>query len=157
MKIVFIEDPECQLLLRQRCKLVIQYFNCRLYRNGKLSTLGSADLWVCNGVVLNPYEAFYRAGMRVDVKVDCMTRILSPGFIDIQVNGAFGADFTSCAADLYREQFAYVAQQLLQFGVTAFCPTIISSQPNIYHAVLPMLNSRDGSGADGVARFLGLI
>jgi N-acetylglucosamine-6-phosphate deacetylase len=50
---------------------------------------------------------------------------IAPGLIDLQVNGAAGADLTSAAdpaAALHR-----VAQALARKGVTSFCPTIVSS------------------------------
>jgi N-acetylglucosamine-6-phosphate deacetylase len=44
-----------------------------------------------------------------------------PGFIDTQVNGAFGIDLTN-----EPHRIEEVAAQLPQFGVTAFCPTVIT-------------------------------
>jgi N-acetylglucosamine-6-phosphate deacetylase len=48
--------------------------------------------------------------------------ILAPGFIDLQINGAFGSDFTATPSTIWE-----VAARLPQYGVTAFLPTIISS------------------------------
>jgi len=48
--------------------------------------------------------------------------ILVPGFIDLQLNGAFGHDFTADPAAIWR-----VAAGLPRYGVTAFLPTIITS------------------------------
>lgn len=45
-----------------------------------------------------------------------------PGFIDLQVNGAFGDDFTQDPATIWR-----VAGRLPRYGVTSFLPTIITS------------------------------
>lgn len=50
--------------------------------------------------------------------------ILAPGFIDLQINGGFGFDFTTDPASLWQ-----VAAQLPQYGVTAFLPTLITSPP----------------------------
>jgi N-acetylglucosamine-6-phosphate deacetylase len=50
---------------------------------------------------------------------------LAPGFIDLQLNGGFGEDFTANPASIWP-----VATRLPQFGVTAFLPTIISSPPS---------------------------
>ena len=41
-----------------------------------------------------------------------------------------------------------VARGMLQHGVTAFCPTIITSQKDFYSRALPLLKPRRG-GADG--------
>jgi len=49
-------------------------------------------------------------------------RVLVPGFIDLQLNGAFGHDFTADPARIWE-----VAAALPRWGVTAFLPTIITS------------------------------
>lgn len=46
-----------------------------------------------------------------------------PGLIDLQVNGAFGEDFTNDASTI-----AQVAARLPETGVTAYVPTIITSE-----------------------------
>jgi N-acetylglucosamine-6-phosphate deacetylase len=48
--------------------------------------------------------------------------LLAPGFIDLQINGAFGNDFTSDPGTIWG-----VASLLPRYGVTSFLPTIISS------------------------------
>jgi N-acetylglucosamine-6-phosphate deacetylase len=48
--------------------------------------------------------------------------ILCPGFIDLQVNGGFGHDFTADPATIWT-----VAADLPRFGVTGFLATIITS------------------------------
>lgn len=50
--------------------------------------------------------------------------LLAPGFIDLQLNGAFGHDFTTEPASIWD-----AAARLPQYGVTAFLPTIITSPP----------------------------
>ena len=45
-----------------------------------------------------------------------------PGFIDLQVNGGFGHDFTEEPQSIWE-----VGARLPEHGVTAFCPTIITS------------------------------
>jgi N-acetylglucosamine-6-phosphate deacetylase len=54
--------------------------------------------------------------------VDLRGLWVAPGFIDIQINGAFGMDFTESPSALYQ-----VAAGLPQYGVTAFLPTVITS------------------------------
>jgi len=78
--------------------------------------------------------------------VDCGGNILAPGFIDIQINGAFGVDFSydvqdevSGAAVLEK-----VGRGILAHGVTSFCPTVVTSPPSVYHQVLPQLPPRQG-------------
>ncbi len=48
--------------------------------------------------------------------------ILSPGFIDLQVNGAFGTDLTHNPERLWE-----VSQRLARYGLTSFLPTITTS------------------------------
>ena len=48
--------------------------------------------------------------------------LLAPGLIDLQINGAFGLDFTDTPSAIWE-----VAAQLPRYGVTAFLPTIITS------------------------------
>jgi N-acetylglucosamine-6-phosphate deacetylase len=55
----------------------------------------------------------------IDIPEGC---VAAPGFIDLQINGAFGHDFTSTP-----RQISAVARNLPRFGVTAFLPTLISS------------------------------
>jgi N-acetylglucosamine-6-phosphate deacetylase len=57
-----------------------------------------------------------------------------PGLVDIQVNGAFGVDFSDPDADV-----ALAARALPRTGVTAFLPTVISSPRAAYAAILANL------------------
>lgn len=74
------------------------------------------------------------------------SRIL-PGFLDVQVNGAFGDDFADPEADMER-----VCRGMLRFGVTGFVPTIVTSAPAAYRPVLENLRRVNRPGE---ARILG--
>lgn len=54
-----------------------------------------------------------------------------PGFIDLQINGAFGVDLTADPTGI-----ATLSQHLPQHGVTAFLPTIITSPIDCYANIL---------------------
>lgn len=54
--------------------------------------------------------------------IDASGLLLAPGFIDLQVNGGFGHDFTARPETIWP-----VAADLPRYGVTAFLPTIITS------------------------------
>lgn len=56
------------------------------------------------------------------ISLDAIGLWLAPGYIDVQLNGAFGMDFTADPDTIWA-----VAAHLPQFGVTAFLPTIVTS------------------------------
>ena len=60
-----------------------------------------------------------------------------PGFVDLQVNGYRGVNFSS--ADLTEESFARACRQVLASGTAAFLPTVITSPIEVYERNLPML------------------
>jgi len=92
-------------------------------------------LWVENGRVVNPEPLFFDSKRLPDARIDCNGAIISPGFIDIQINGGFGVDFSS-DVEHANEGLSKVARGLVRTGVTSFCPTVISSPPLIYSSVL---------------------
>lgn len=55
--------------------------------------------------------------------IEARDQIVAPGFIEVQVNGAGGAD----AMDGSAEKLAHMAETLARFGTTAFLPTIITA------------------------------
>jgi N-acetylglucosamine-6-phosphate deacetylase len=70
-----------------------------------------------------------------------------PGLVDIQLNGAFGVDFSDPDADL-----STAALGLPRTGVTAFLPTVVSSPPEAY---APILRNLARPVQPGAARVLG--
>lgn len=78
-----------------------------LIQKGKIARLGLAD----------DFDV-----PRKTLTIDCKGLLLAPGFIDLQCNGGFGHDFTNDPATIWQ-----VAEQLPQFGVTSFLPTVITS------------------------------
>lgn len=59
------------------------------------------------------------------------------GFVDLQVNGYAGVNFSSDSLTL--AQVLSVTQALAQRGTLAFCPTVITAPPAVYRHVLPVL------------------
>ena len=82
--------------------------------------------------------------------LDATGLILAPGFIDLQFNGGFGADFTADPASIWP-----VAARLPRFGVTAFLPTIITSPAEHVALAQQVVTGGAPSGFRG-ARPLGL-
>mmetsp|Transcript_50694 Transcript_50694/g.108021 ORF Transcript_50694/g.108021 Transcript_50694/m.108021 type:complete len:574 (-) Transcript_50694:223-1944(-) len=89
---------------------------------------------------------------------DCNGQIVSPGFIDIQLNGAYGVDFSNDGTAIQSQRDStdnhgqqthcigtndvfHVAQRLVETGVTSFCPTMISSSCQTYRCILPLMRS----------------
>lgn len=61
-----------------------------------------------------------------------------PGFVDLQVNGYKGVDFSS--SDLTRERFVFACKELIKTGTVLFLPTIISSSVEIYQQNLKLIS-----------------
>ncbi len=85
-----------------------------------------------------------------DAVLDAQGLTLSPGWIDLQVNGAFGRDFTEEPRVIWD-----VARDLLDRGVTSFLPTLITAPAEAYEKALDVL--RKGPPDDAPrSRVLGL-
>jgi N-acetylglucosamine-6-phosphate deacetylase len=75
------------------------------------------------------------------------TLIVTPGFIDLQVNGGFGVE-----VDSDPESFRVLSQRLPETGVTSYLPTIISSPADHYQ---PIFQAFEVVSAYSGARALG--
>lgn len=77
---------------------------------------------------------------------------LSTGIIILHhiVIGAFGVDFSSLDEDKVIEGVAKVSHHLLEHGVTAYCPTIVTASPDYYKRTLPQIRPTLG-GREGAA------
>lgn len=108
------------------------------------------DLWISSvtGKILDSQEAFYEHLAIPDEIIDLKGRIISPGFIDVQFNGAFGFDFSSIGDDMqtYHEGLQQLNRRIVKTGVTSYLPTLTSQRPEVYHKALPYL------GPSGKAR-----
>lgn len=78
----------------------------------------------------------------VDV-VDCTDRIVAPGFIDLQCNGAGGTDLTAEIAH-HPDAIARVSRVLPRFGVTSFLPTLVTSSRSVRSAALAAMSAERG-------------
>uniref|UniRef100_A0A8C9I9V5 N-acetylglucosamine-6-phosphate deacetylase n=1 Tax=Piliocolobus tephrosceles TaxID=591936 RepID=A0A8C9I9V5_9PRIM len=101
------------------------------------------DLWVRGGRILDPEKLFFEERRVADERRDCGGRILAPGFIDVQINGGFGVDFSQATEDV-GSGVALVARRILSHGVTSFCPTLVTSPPEVYHKVVPQIPVKSG-------------
>jgi N-acetylglucosamine-6-phosphate deacetylase len=79
-------------------------------------------------------------GMIVDVgsgpapagALDASSMLLVPGFVDVQVNGGDTVDFVSADPDGWRA----AGRAQLEHGVTAYCPTFVTSELDEYAPAL---------------------
>lgn len=63
--------------------------------------------------------------------------------------GGFGIDFSNNTNNV-EEGIAKVAKGLLKYGVTSFCPTIVTSPSDTYHKILPRIKKQNG-GSHGAS------
>ena len=61
------------------------------------------------------------------------------------VIGAFGVDFSSLTEDELHYSLKKVSHGLLKHGVTAYCPTLVTSPQDYYHRLLPLVCPTEGS------------
>ncbi|KAI8978188.1 Metallo-dependent hydrolase [Trametes punicea] len=101
------------------------------------------DLWIDErrGVVLDSQKTFFQRKERPDRIIDLGGNILSPGFIDIQINGAYNFDFSVYDGDdeAYRAGLRRVAENIVETGVTSLLPTIITQERSLYPKILQLL------------------
>jgi N-acetylglucosamine-6-phosphate deacetylase len=76
-----------------------------------------------------------------------------PGFVDLQVNGYRGTDFS--APDLSEEALAAACRDLLARGTAALLPTVVTSPLEVYERNLP-LAARVMARPEFAGRLLGL-
>ncbi|CAK8677004.1 N-acetylglucosamine-6-phosphate deacetylase-like isoform X1 [Clavelina lepadiformis] len=128
---------------------ITQYFNCRILQDHNLVW---EDLWVRDGIIEDPRELFFKEKTSPQFRVDCNGLIISPGYLDIQLNGGFEVDFSSNVENV-EDGVQKVSRGLLQYGVTSFCPTIVTSPDSVYKQVVPKIKTieyEDGAGVLGV-------
>lgn len=116
---------------------ITKFTNCRIIKGDELIEL---DLWIdsSSGKIVKDQQAFYELHLSPDEVVDLGGRILAPGFIDSQLNGAHGFDF-SVPQDTkvqYDEGLRVVNKELVKTGVTSYLPTVVSSTPEVYRKVV---------------------
>ncbi|XP_018579723.1 N-acetylglucosamine-6-phosphate deacetylase [Anoplophora glabripennis] len=116
-----------------------QFVNCKILRN---HSIFKEDLWVRDGKIVNPEKVFFDEKVKADFVIDCKGSIIAPGFIELQINGGLGYDFSFL--ENTEKGVSVVSKFLLSHGVTSFCPTVVTSPKEIYHSVLPKITRRKG-------------
>lgn len=90
-----------------------------------------------SGKVIDSQASFYDELNLPDKTIDLGGRIVSPGFIECQLNGAFGFNFSTLLDDMtqYGKQLQEVNRKIVTTGVTSYIPTITSQRPELYQKV----------------------
>lgn len=99
------------------------------------------DLYIEGGKIISGQEYFYSARKPVEHIVDLHGGILAPGFIEAQINGAYGVDFSIYdEGDVkYLSELDSVSKEIVETGTTSYVPTIITQRGDLYPQVrLPL-------------------
>ncbi|KAI9151736.1 N-acetylglucosamine-6-phosphate deacetylase [Paramyrothecium foliicola] len=124
----------------RRGRGLTKFTNCRLLKGDSLVW---EDLWVSSesGRIIHSQASFYDELVLPEQTVDLGGRIIAPGMIDCQLNGAFGFNFSTLLEDMsqYGEQVKELSRRLVTTGVTSYLPTITSQKPELYQKALPFL------------------
>lgn len=118
---------------------ITKFTNCRILKGDKLV---EEDLWVnsITGKIVQSQAAFYDDLNLPAQTINLGGRILSPGFIECQLNGAFGFNFSSLLEPaVYAKKIREVNKQLVETGVTSYLPTITSQRSELYKSAVPHL------------------
>ena len=121
--------------------MAIRFTNCILAIDG---TEHKQDLTISpeTGKILSPSDptASSNADLGSAQIVDLGGRLLAPGMIDIQLNGALGFDFSTIPEDdsmmeAYDRSYRAVCRDWVKTGVTSFLPTIVTNPSKAYKRV----------------------
>ncbi|MGB7860791.1 MAG: N-acetylglucosamine-6-phosphate deacetylase [Acidimicrobiia bacterium] len=110
--------------------------NFRAVGSRRWDTGETTEIVVSNGVI--------QLGVSDRDAVDVSGLIAAPGLIDLQLNGGFGHDFTDDPSKIW-----VVASRLPEHGVTAFLPTIISSEPGAVMSARQVILAGPPEGWEG--------
>ncbi|TPX10157.1 uncharacterized protein E0L32_001354 [Thyridium curvatum] len=104
---------------------ITKFTNCRLVRGDHVV---EEDLWISSvtGKVIQSQTAFYDELILPDETIDLGGRLIAPGFIECQLNGAFGFNFSTQFDDM--SQYGKKLRDLNK-----------SQTKELYHSVLPFL------------------
>ncbi|KAG0371609.1 putative N-acetylglucosamine-6-phosphate deacetylase [Mortierella sp. AD032] len=143
-------SPEPKTIVPENTAKVIKITNCRVLRDSKI--VDKDAIWIQDGKIIDPHKFFWYQKRLPDEVLDAEGLLVSPGFIETQINGAFGVDFSVPSdQDTYERDLTKVSRGLLKYGTTSYCPTIVSSSAAVYHKVLPFLKPRPGSSDSGAS------
>lgn len=104
-----------------------------------ITVLRTGSVLVEDGRIVRVSDMPAASTAGADTIINAEGLLVAPGFVDLQINGGFGYDFT-----LAPESIPEAAARLPQFGVTAFLPTIISAPLETYKRALAVIRAPAG-------------
>lgn len=114
----------------------VRFINGRIVRGANLV---NDDLWVNTESGKVSKAPSVGVSSENIVVVDVTGKIIAPGFIDVQINGAFGFDFSgidpNAELSVFEEGLRKTNKRLIQTGTTSYCPTMTSQFATTYHKV----------------------
>ncbi len=114
-----------------------QFINCRLCVNGILI---SSPLTIDSNGFIIPNSPLPGNTQTIDLK----NATISPGFIELQINGALGFHFAhEKEPAVYQAGVQKLAKYLPKTGVTAFYPTVPTVSSAVFKQVLPFLKPEE--------------
>ena len=139
--------PSSPVILRTRTQQVC-------FLNGKIVTTESVDPHSPHTIIITCHRC---ADGDADIcSNDAADALIVPGYIDWQINGCYGIDFSADDSGASLTQGVAAAAKLLpRHGVTAFCPTVVTCPPDVYARSLPHFSPAPGGGSAG-AHVIGL-
>ncbi|ORY85960.1 hypothetical protein BCR35DRAFT_277635 [Leucosporidium creatinivorum] len=128
---------------------ITRFTNCSLALPD--GSLRRSDLFIDtdSGKIISGQAHFFSTRQPVDRTIHLQGNILAPGYIDAQINGAFGVDFSSIDEGdaTYLKRLNEVSRRIVETGTTSYVPTIITQRKELYQKLLPLLRPR--SAPDG--------
>ncbi|CZT08799.1 hypothetical protein WAI453_006097 [Rhynchosporium graminicola] len=123
----------------------VQFVNCRQCKEGRLvETPLTIDLTTGLIIANSPLPPDTE-------QIDLKNAIISPGFLELQTNGALGFHFAHYTQpQTYQAGVRKLARYLPSTGVTGFYPTIPTVSPEIFQGALPFLKPQDAPNSASV-------
>jgi N-acetylglucosamine-6-phosphate deacetylase len=122
----------------------LQFINCRQCKDGQLI---SEPLTVNTNGIIIPNSPLHQDTIQIDLN----NNIISPGYIELQINGALGFHFARFEdPKSYAEGVRTLAEYLPSTGVTGFFPTVPTVAAHVFHSVLPLLKPNNEEAAASV-------
>lgn len=119
---------------------IIRFTNGFLVQPDGTATKGDLYVSTETGRIVPGQDNFYSSRLAPGRTIDLQGGILSPGLIDVQINGAYGVDFSELdlgpdGEDKYLAGLDKVATRIVETGTTSFLPTIITQKEELYAKV----------------------